>query len=361
MDPRFPNWYRSAEVNADGKRLDDAWNLAEGLSRSLDVTALLKSVAFAFGLDFGGTWPHEMNPQIIEIDPSFAVDDRRHEVAVLTICAALVRLMSVEDGDSEERCRIALAARCAGFKAVRAISVVPDLASEAELYLEKLARKVRERPNVLPPQAPFQGVAEKIKAAHDHGFNSQGYLALEQSVSALNESAIAQSRALYEETIRLRHLVQLQAEETEMLWWLLVRRHEMPRRPKGHPGSVAICLAAQLVDATVASPGPPCVGGLLAIALKDLRIDGVSPVALNATVSGAARDWRSKVRFPKDAVGEFLCPISAAIQMSLAFAKDDGWADQFRHRAGLDSAVALSPLDLATQFYDEQLLLGLCG
>ena len=95
MHSSFPNWYRSSRVKPDGERLKQAWKVVVGLQKKLGAPDMFEAVAWALDLVPTEDWPAEMTSQVVKIDPSFASEDRRHEVAVLAVCAVMAKMAGV--------------------------------------------------------------------------------------------------------------------------------------------------------------------------------------------------------------------------------------------------------------------------
>lgn len=357
MHSSFPNWYRSSRVKPDGERLKKAWKVVVGLQKKLGGPDLFEAVAWA--LDLGPTedWPAELTSQVVKIDPSFASEDRRHEVAVLAVSAVLARIADDVQAENDENKALALATRCGSLRGRRKCRFVPELVPEAEAYLVAAARLTRQRPPNKAELSPPKKLAEHFQAIRDQPGTPEAQEALQSCLTHLEDHAARQELHFAAELRRLDHLVSMQSEETEMLWWLLAGRSAHRSKGKIQRGAMALKLGDELAGMTVETPGPPSVPDLLRVAMKDLGVKPEEKVTLADAVNEIDPDWAAKLRQPEEGIIAALCPLSTAVRCSLEGSGKEDWFGRFQKLTGTDPQTSLALIDVTCQLYDEQLLI----
>ena len=181
--------------------------------------------------------------------------------------------------------------------------------------------------------------------------------AIQNVASALLEIAAAAAEVTQEHAEQLR----LQREETNILWWLFAEHS----RDLGHPMAAlplpAACLVAgkELADLTDVLPGPLAAMGVLDKMLRVVERELRGGSSVHQAVNEAPREWRSRWLTGVSAEPvEDLCPVICAVRRSIESDGPDDWVPPVRKATGIDPHAQVSPLDLATQVYEEALFLG---
>lgn len=335
----FGDWYRAAKVAPDGDILKKRWAGVHAFSPDRAQVVELTRTFYRIGrqtdqfmTDFRGAFQKD--------DPAFSAKGNEMELAVLAGAALVDSWCSYGEPDGSYA---ALAVICASCRDLRK-PVVPGI---VELAVQEFGERCVDRfqsPDAKPADLG-QKAQQQVQAHCDSG-----------ATPNLGAPFIS----LMQEVARLRHQVELNAEETNILWWML---GEHSRDSGQHladlePGAACLTVGKDLADLVRKPPGPLAALAFLDRALgltkakPDVRIRLKD--AVQAVPPPQREKWLASSRWD-DVLGD-ICPLSLALRLSLTATKKDSWLPAFEERTGISKNTALAARELAHQIYLEGVL-----
>lgn len=300
------------------------------------------------GLDL--TWFRE---EFAKEDPTFSLINNERETRVLA-AAMLGALLADEDNQA------ILAVVVGNVSGHRPPAQAEWLLRDAEEALGRLAVAQRRPPSIDTKVMPTvtTKLADEVAALAANDWATLLTL-LGKIRSESQSSAKTTSGQVTAALSALRKQVQLQREESQMLWWLVGGHSSSLSRSFAAFGTAQAAVVGALdlgALTTVTQLGPVAAPAILerVIALAK-RPKGVGRTDLAGAIDGLSRDDLERLPASSSDLPARLAPVSAA----LALARSVGvgaWHDRFQEVSGLPATIEFEPVALAAQLYRENLL-----
>jgi hypothetical protein len=377
MHPMFADWYRLADLKPDAGTLDKRW---------IAIGAVQQGASLAEWLDIVRLFVGRPHKEVVHAgrfierfkaaDPLFPLVKNALEVQVL----AGVAVMNLLEEPSDTADAVALAIVCVDCRGKGAHGPIADVLVTAQKYLAEEALRIREAnepalnsvTSIPIPDDPFEDIADiSLPAARSDWQVIDRHFATNQTWSNAFLNAV---RAMYTSVAEMAQAmnsslkkvteprddfpVRALYEEINILWWLFGERSrdlDIALKDVGLPAACVVA-AKELVDLTNLLPGPVAIRSILG---KALSTTGKLPSAikLQDAVNKSPRDWRERWVVELDAAAVLdLTPVLRAVARSTETDEPDAWVAAYNKGATVKSDLALAPLDLANQLYDEGLL-----
>lgn len=363
MHKFFADWYRLAKLQTTSEELGNRWQGIESLVKGANYRTGLELVRIFYGRPLKqNTSLDNVHNAFKEADQTFPLRDNELELRVLA-GAAIVYLLEQEPNKKTDA--VALATLCAYCQKLRSEVLLPDVVDYAKDYVINEAVRVR----TLGTPRMAKVIGDEIQPSLD---------ALKAACTGTNLANIAEPITPPFEAITkvLNHLTEVanegmetladnlkvQQEETNMLRWVFGEHSsDLNKRMSDVPFSGA-CLVAgkELADLTVLKPGPRT-----AVAILDKMLHTSFPRMKKATtiseaVNALPQKWVelfvSEGAYPEV---DDLCPVRTGVNKFVEVG--DGWTSAFERVTGLRVDQQLSPLELALEMYQEQILCHVVG
>lgn len=352
MHKHTVDWIRQVEITADAGLAEKHWETAKKLAENLTRPRIIEFLRlFLFptsATDFTKTFTEEL----VELDPEFRISDN---IQYLRLMSGLT-MVSIFNNSSDEADAFALGVRAASFPADRAQPVIPAMVGESEQYILNEAGRCRPDDFATVDDQITKTLTARAKAV----IEAQGTGDLEKQKTAESSfrnsvvSTIAGSHSKL--GARLHQL----AEESGLLWWVFNEYSEELQSPlsKLSPQAYALVAASEAAGRTHIIPPPPCIGPLLARALRNCKTAKKNPV-LSDYVEAADPAWcASHVKELKLDDCYDLVPLSAAIKKTAELGDTTSALKAIPKLCpGVTTTIALLPPQAAQQFYNELVFL----
>lgn len=341
---QFPKWLLLALPNASAEIVEKRRNaLSELIPAATDVEpeVVVDFVRLMFELPASGTAAEAtLRQACIGHDPQFANGAARHELAIL---AGTVIMGLINHRSSAANAAI-LAISCASARGARnADHLAPFVSLARDARRRNALAAVRE--SVLPAMPDGLLTVADTEA-------SSGGTATVNSLAAYVKRVIADSE---------RILGQFR-EELDATWWVVgeySRDLDVPLRQM--PAVQApVVLAKELADMTRSDVGPLAAKSVLHRVLK-LPKKVPASFTIAEAIEKLEAQWRAG--WVRSVVGsakvDGVTPLLAAAARYEELGGKTAWREAFEQSCRLPATAVFAALDLATQVYDESLLIRL--
>jgi hypothetical protein len=226
-----------------------------------------------------------------------------------------------------------------------------------------------------PYAAPFVGLARSYRKQYslnayydaewpepptDEEESDEGDQQADTAEDAVDERLTAGLDYLRDLGQHVERILSQSREEMDATWWIVgeySRDLEVPVRDL-EPTQAPLILAKEFADMTRTDLGP--VGAKAVLARMLGHVDNLPvKVKIVDVVESLPPGWRSALnaRISDGEMPDGMYPILSAVARHEELGGDHAWQATFAKTTGLTAAKALAPIDIATQVYDELLLL----
>lgn len=356
----FPRWYREVDISENRPRLDARWKGVSLLVRAADrksvetmLAVLLKAKSRPDAEALATLRGH-----FKAADDLFEMSGNDRELEILCGTA----LVQVLDGTSDVAARAALMTSIGFFAEARKADFPFNFAAAAETTIAKISEQRRNRLTVtqLGQVTQMEVDAESIEILKQE-FSYQHVVGAVNAVANQVRAVAHDMTTKANAAIRaIEHLLAVQDEELQILWWLFGGRSTTLDRPFTDVPVDAqpIVLASEAADATRFIPGPISVKPILSRAgLKERITPGASiAAAINACDGNFLQKLVEGVE-PAPVVR----PLHFAIHRKLEAGDDTSWTANWSAVTGIDAQLTLPGIELGNLFYRERLCLKFGG
>lgn len=361
MHKYFADWYRAAGLQPKAEDLEKRWRGLENFAKKIKIQNAIELVRLYYlrppqATDFVDRYSASFQAA----DPTFPMRENGLELQVLagaTIAHIIVKTQT------EVTDALALAMLCGYCQGQRQNILNGEIIGYARTYLAQEAVRVRESDGefeVTEPDVDLDALLDTLTSAATGGnltvIKEPIRPPFEQLASAISELVTSINEVGEKLTLEFN----TRREESNILWWVFGEhsRDLDTRMAELQLPFAALVAGKELADLVKVIPGP-----IAASAFLDKMLRFVDPALSKSTsikdaVNAAPREWRG--RLIEDAAArsiDDLCPVNLAIQKSLEFEKPTEWLTPFDRISDLKSKGAMAPLDLATQVYNERMLM----
>jgi len=343
MKAEFQRWYEAVQLTLDPQVMEARWAAVQALARSVTDAELEALARATFRSDQTTAKTGTVRTKLA--DKGGAMAD---EEFALLAAATLVEIL--QEGHPAAA-RAATMIGTAHFKDRRVVRQPMDLVGLGARARLALARTTRRRsPLELEPMPSLE--VDTTPAEETEDSNESIRLLAGALTGAMQQ--LADRQADFEERA-LRH-ISIQDEELNMLWWLQGGRtqagqlfEEIPREQQ------PFVLARDLAEATFALPGASAIGSLL----ERAGIEDDEPLEISAAIQALPIEWL-RIALPeadKHKASPVTTPLHEGIRRRLEVRGENSWIAGWAGVCDIDTAVRLTPLQLADLCYCEQLLI----
>lgn len=334
MHRLFADWYQVVTIESKGETLSKRWEGIEEVIKSLKANLALDIVRLFFKKHSKDS---EFSTNFAEyfkkVDNTFLMRGNDLELQVL----AGATIMSCLDTSQKDAMNIAYGVVCSDFQGLAPLVPIPEAIDYANKYLLEQSIKIRSR-------SEFTQIEAEIKA--DDLPSS-----MKQIMDAANKRLESLSNSL-----------QIQREESAILWWLFGEYSNDVKSRMADLGLPAASLIAgkELADLTLFVPGHLSSEAILDKMLRTVKADLTKTINLKDTINATPLTWRKQLLEEIDLSGiEDLCPILYAIGKSVETGDNNAWAVVFEKSTGLKAEAPISAVRLAMQILQESLFVEL--
>jgi len=347
IHPSFGDWYRAAKIAPDGELLKKRWEAVDNFEINQGYAVDLVRLFFGVG-QVSEKFLNEFRTAFQKTDAAFPM---KHNDVELRVLAGAELVDSIETYTASWGRYISLAIVCCSFRNARK-TLVPDIVELAIRYLSEQSvarfKPVNEGKPADLGKTPQQQITEACEQGNIAGISAPLVVVMQELVRLRNGQS------------NMRQRIALQAEETDMLWWLF---GEHSRDLGEHFGTLGIAPASlisgkELADLVTELPGPLAASTFLNRMLRVSKGEPDTKVKLKDAVNTIPFDLRSKW-FSADRWSETvsdLCPVAQALKLSLTSPKKTAWLPAFAESTRLSENIEMLPSDLAFHMYLEALL-----
>jgi len=355
MHTNFADWYRMLSIELSQVPLELRWQGVEGAAEKISKSNALDLVRLFFKLDLvDDSFESEFRGFFRAEDAAFPMRDNELELQVLA-AAVITEVLNESDDDVGDL--VALATSCVDFQGLRPKIVLSEIIEEALIHLHVRSDQMRR---LLKPIA-ITAVGKSVtmpEAAKTQPTDSVTWSAIQPLVEKLDVTPNRLVKPLNEAFESLVDAINLQQEESNMLWWLF-SGHSRDLKMKMSDLGKGACIVAgkELADLTFIIPGPLAAEAFLDKVLASS--DKNKKVTLRDVLSvKAIKEWKSKStkQLSLDDCSD-ICMLHSAIKQSAQSENDNEWTPTFAKRSGFSAEDSVEATLIATQAYRERLLL----
>ena len=341
-------------MGEDGSRRDTRWEGVRKLLPKVEFGDL--ETLFRLCLEAGPTPSADeiatLYAPFVESDPSFDIAEKKRGVKVL---AGAVLALLMEDLDFELGNEAAIGATTMAMFGQRRLDLPQDLATLGEHAIRRRAEENRRRPKVYSAQEEVQVKVnvEEVQQRLSQGFDQNRVAGELEKLGALVQSRLTMVVRRHGTAMQsLETFLELQDEEMEMLWWVVgeYSRSCSCAFSKVAAKSRPIIFPVELAAMTKVLPGPISIAALLSRA----GLSGGRKTEVVQVVNAAREDWLRE-RVSTRLTSPVTTPVHEAVKRRLETGEDEAWVAGWAAVTGLSASLALTPLDIAMQFYRESL------
>lgn len=352
MHPDFAKLF--SDISTDGAGRTERWVGIEAYAGTYEQARIevLARLAFATKPPAGGHQQEDLSTALAafrtalsEADPSIEHGVRQDQILA---AGALLQLF----GSRSTAAMVVTTTSCGG---ARKLSLPIDLVVAAENALSSLAAARRTRPDLSKAKldvVDFEFEPDLNEAQPNQPLTFKP--AFDQVATAVDEALSDLTNRFNASIEKLISANKKADEELDMLSWVF---GEQSLLPAAHFADIAadqrpLVLARDLASLTTIYPGPNSVPALLSRA----GVKTTGKIKIADAVNAVADDWTDAVvknRKPSPATS----PVHFALAKRQETGAGDGWLAGWSAITGIDAATAMSPMDLAVQFYREILWL----
>lgn len=361
MHKYFAEWYRAAGVDPKAADLEKRWQGVEGFAKSLNLQNGLELVRLFYARPPQSTsFLDEYSTVFQEADPTFPMRDNALELQVL---AGATIAHVVQTTRSNMADAIALGMLCGYCQGLRQKVVNGEIIEYARHYLADKSVRMREIDENLGVRAPDVSLKKALDALTTASTGSN-LTVLQEPIKVPFEKlagAIKElSTSVNNMAGKIAQEVESYRESSDILWWVF-GEHSRDRNERMSDLPLpfaALVVGKELADLVRIIPGPLAAPAFLDKMLRFADSELSKSTSIKDAVNAAPREWRQQLIEGLGTRGvQGLCPVHLAIQKSLESEKATEWLAPFEKAADIKSKSAIPPLDLATQFYQERMLM----
>lgn len=342
MDSNFGEWYRLVNIEPTSDTLNDRWSGVEAFTEDIEWDDILDLARVFYRMKPNNdNFEEAFREAFQEIDSSFRMKDNDLELSVL----AGASLACVFKGGSNLIAKLAAyASVCPDFQGSYKRAAVHDITVEARSSIRKWASANRKK---LLKYVPPIGKMEQLSTILATNDPAQIGPVLQEHLASLGATVTG-----------IREKLILFREDSDVLWWLMgehSRDLELPITEIGLP-TAGLVVGKELADMVRILPGPFAAQAVLHKMIDNATNGTMEDTELSEAVNCTSREWRTSwlEDLPTNSAFD-LCPVLFAVDASLKVKQNTEWYPQFSTAFGVEATLKASPLDIATQAYDESL------
>lgn len=347
------DWYIQVNITADAVLAEKRWATAVAYAKTLNRQKVLQLLRlFLFGIG-DSQYQQEFTNELIKLDPEFPVSKNTQELRMM---AGLV-IVTTYEKHSEVTNAFALGIRAADFPSGRIQPVQPAMIGETNDILERQARDLRpddfRGTDGSPLTRALVAKNKDVAEAEVSGDDDKKTNATKNYRKSVIDAIESSHELLAKRISRL-------AEESSLLWWLVVGYSDVLQKPISEltSDSYAFAGAAEAADRTNIVPPPPSIRPLFRKVFQ-----GCKPSQKKSTladyVKAANAKWRSAYLTSVNASDCFaVCPVTAALAKTEELGSPAQAFKVLRKISpGVKADIQLAPEEAAVQLYNEILFL----
>ena len=354
MHEDFVRWYRDLGIGGNAEVPQKRW---KGICDVVDnadygVVEVLVRLIFQTKSVPDSAVLQQFRQAFRDADDLFEMKDNNQELKVLAgICLAVLM-----EGEFYIAGAAALAVTTAALSGGRSANLPMSLELLAENAIDRIAEKFRKRNAIDNTPFPvtkidFTNVVAKVTETQSfEGVSAALYLA-----AAATNTVFGTMVGNFTKTVtRLDHVVRVQDEEIDMLWWLIgARSADYDCSFADVPASAQpLVFAKELADCTHLMPGPKAIRSLLSRA----GLKSGKTLALSSAICAVTEAWSERA-IEGLTLSPVTTPIHFAIHRQLEAGLGTGWVAGWEGATGIKATHAISRLVLGNLLYRERLLL----
>lgn len=343
MITKLSEWYRVASLSAtSAETLKYRSEVIASIIESKEISWMFNCVKLFLNKKYDEEFKAELIKSFTVSDPLFQQRDNELELRVL--CGAIIHEYIIDD-EYEDSITLALSLISATFENKDIINY--DIIIDAKKYLNDKSIELREQNTDLDL---LEDIEEEVSAEVESIETLKVQIDNRYNITQINEYLK-----------KLNSKIDVLDEESNMHWWIFRGFSNYKAKPiKDLDIEMApIFLGKDLSDLTKIIPGPLASEQFLKKLINDnFQENSAVLLIFKDVINKLERADKEKFideTFKKTNIGN-ICPIMFACQESLKI--DDGktWLAYFENDTGLNAKTKISIIDLAKQFYIENLL-----
>ncbi len=361
MHKHFADWYREADLEIDADNLDKRWRGIEDLVKpqkgTIDRAATL--LQFFFGMSLDKDILDNYREAFQKNDALFPMRGNNFELRVLA-GASIVHALETKPEPTADA--IALAAVCGGYQGLRKRLPIKDVLTISADYLRSRSAKLREGsrlPELAQPQESadpnWDNITSQLQQGQVQAMATSLVPLLKKLKAWQSEAASSTGKALK----WLNRQILLQREETDILWWLFggVSRDLAVPISRLDTAFASLVAGREIANLVEVLPGPLAIEAFIQSAVVVSQTAKPDNVNLASAVNAAPLEWKKEIATARASDIAYLCPIHAAILSAVEIGGTRKWLPAHTKACGISAEVAISPVKLGLQFYQETLLM----
>ena len=356
MHRDFADWYRVIAIEPDEARLENRWS---GIERVLEVCGdadIIELVRLYYGRSLRDqSFLDRFRSAFKDADSTFAMRSNDLELKVL----AASTVMTFLDDEGPQVDLVALCVKCGDYQDQGKPEVLPELIARAKDYLRTRSLSVRDTGGVPPLRKVKKLSAEAVTercSGSDLALLSEPMAEL---INGINSMIAGLANSAEKTMDALVAAQEVQQEELDILWWVFAEHSDGLSRRMSRLGVPEACILAakELSDHTTRLPGVFSADAFLDKVLRAVRKKLSGTITIKDAVNAIDRRWREAyANDHSDDEPSDLSPVHLAILKSLETEGDEDWLPTYERAAQVSADAPVTPLGLASQFYDELIL-----
>jgi len=357
MITKLPDWYRIASIASyNAEILESRSNVIHSIIESKNINWLLDCVRLYLNKPNVSEEFKKEFTSLFLADPLFPIKENDFELRVLAGAIINEHINSNKGSDSVS---LAMALMTSSFELKGIIN--KDIIENSIEFKERKSVEYRKQSQ----EIIFSPIEMEEEELMDEEAQENEEELIPTTIDELNskiddlEDYMLEKLKMFNQVQLLYNKVKVLEEESNIHWWIFRAFSNFKNQPmKELDYHVApILLALELSDLTTIIPGPNASKQYLKKVIYDNLTDHSKPIIIKDVINKTNRIDKEKIilRFRKSNLGN-LCPILYAFDESSKIDNDESWIAYFEKTTGISSNNKIDMIDLAYQFYLENLL-----
>jgi hypothetical protein len=343
MINKLPEWYRITRINANAELLENRSNAILEYIKTAKVESLFNCIRLYLYKEIkDDQFINNFFNFFLSKDPLFPQSENTLELRTL---AGAILSEFIDTKKSKERIFIAMALKSSSFQIVNGNVINPDIIQDFENFIQNESINNRN----FEEKVPILSLNLKISPADNTIENiSQAFGIVNENFKNLNEVF----KYLIKKNLALE-------EESNIHWWLFRGYSKYGNKPTKElkPQSSPILVARELSELTVITPGPVSAKQFLKKMLNEISTGNNVMTTIKEVINSLDINIKEELIQQYKSSSLFnICPIMLGITKSLEINDERSWIPFFEKETGIKPDVKIEMVDLAHQFYLENII-----
>jgi hypothetical protein len=350
MITKLPEWYRVITITtATAETLEKRSATIKKIVKEKDLSWFLDCIRLFVDKPIANTnFRQEMVKAFQEGDPMFLERDNDLELRVLA-GAIVNEVIETSGPKSKNRISVALALLSSVFYIKEGSLINKDIVDSAISFLQNSAAEERE-------QAETKSLP---KINLDTTMPDANPATITAKLTTLNDQILKFTTTLTDKLEAANNKIAALEEESNVHWWIFRGVSDTLEKPmtEVEAEQAPLIIGHELGTLVGLPPFAPAYQFFIIKVMKDSFPDGIKETSIKDSVNSLDSRIKTHTLVQKSKTFGNICPVFNAIDVSQQSSDANGWTSIYEKSVGIKSTEKVSPKDLASQFFIENMLL----